>query len=802
MTSIKTNCLPYNWISFTQSFKNFTSNSIFYLVIALFISSISIAQTPTSPADCRQGCTSNDVKIVTAYLSNINGVRLPQSFVCPSSGTATVYLTLELTTQTPRKGVVIYANIKTFTGGVIGSGAPLANKKECFGIELNQPTNRVTFQGSFGWTCGTPIVLTDVFIGWGTGNTDFCAGSSAFRCPATSSKCYSLPPGQYIPITTPTASPASDTKCSDAAGGTTAIFNLTNYESTVAGSQTNVTVTWYSDANLETAVPDKTQFTATAPSTPVYAKVSNNTDPTVYSQSTVTLYVNQTPIAPVLSVVDNCDGTSTITAKDGSNNNITASELTWSNGGSGNPISVTANTSVTAIRTVNSCPSPSINAVSTAPKTTPNAPVLSVVNNCDGTSTITAKAGNVNIAAGELTWSNGGSGNPISVTATTSVTATRTVNSCPSSASNSVTPAPKTTPAAPVLSVVNNCDGTSTITAKDGSNNNISASELTWSNGGSGNPISATATTSVTATRTINSCPSSASNSVSPAPKTTPAAPVLSVVNNCDGTSTITAKDGSNNNISASELTWSNGGSGNPISVTATTSVTATRTVGGSCPSIASNSVSPAPNTSPGAPNVDYLPPACDQTTFKVRVNSPTSGVTYSILDKDGNAISGVKVGATSTSSYTAPNANNFEFSNIPAGKGYQVTATNNSCPSSASSCGVTGGNNHSPDAGIQENPSTIQRINIPASKMGVKAFPNPFNDRIRFVVTAPESGRGSLEIFNTLGQKVKTVHQGLISEGTQTFDFTVPMAQRSTLMYVLKLNGRQVTGKLLNSSK
>jgi hypothetical protein len=85
---------------------------------------------------------------------------------------------------------------------------------------------------------------------------------------------------------------------------------------------------------------------------------------------------------------------------------------------------------------------------------------------------------------------------------------------------------------------------------------------------------------------------------------------------------------------------------------------------------------------------------------------------------------------------------------------------------------------------------------------MGVKAFPNPFNDRIRFVVTAPESGQGSLEIFNTLGQKVKTVHQGLITEGTQTFDFNVPLAQRATLMYVLRLNGRQLTGKLLNSGK
>jgi hypothetical protein len=141
---------------------------------------------------------------------------------------------------------------------------------------------------------------------------------------------------------------------------------------------------------------------------------------------------------------------------------------------------------------------------------------------------------------------------------------------------------------------VDNCNGTTTITAKDGSNVNIPAGELTWSNGASGNPINVNNTTAVTATRTVNNCTSAASTSVTPAPKTTPAAPVLSKVDNCNGTTTITAKDGSNVNIPAGELTWSNGGNGNPINVNNTTAITATRTVNGIS---VKQFITPAPKT-------------------------------------------------------------------------------------------------------------------------------------------------------------------------------------------------------------
>jgi hypothetical protein len=271
--------------------KNISILKSLFLCPVFLLASASVnnanAQTPQSPADCKTGCTSNDVQIIRAYLVDpTTNQQLSGSFSC--SGTVSVKLALELTTNTPRVGVVVYANIKNFTGGTVGT--TLVSKKECFGATLNQPTNKVVFSGAFGWTCGTPIVLTDVFLGWGTGNTDFCAGLSAFRCPGTPSKCFSLPAGQYIAIQIPTALNISRSRCPDAVGGNTATFDLTALNGDVSNNASNVTVAWYSNSGLTTPISSPGAFSTA--STTAYAKVTNNSDANVYSTATVTLTVH------------------------------------------------------------------------------------------------------------------------------------------------------------------------------------------------------------------------------------------------------------------------------------------------------------------------------------------------------------------------------------------------------------------------------------------------------------------------------------------------------------------------------
>jgi hypothetical protein len=84
------------------------------------------------------------------------------------------------------------------------------------------------------------------------------------------------------------------------------------------------------------------------------------------------------------------------------------------------------------------------------------------------------------------------------------------------------------------------------------------------------------------------------------------------------------------------------------------------------------------------------------------------------------------------------------------------------------------------------------------AAPLQVKAYPNPFNEKINFVVSSPVSGKGSLDVYNSLGQKIKTVYQGNINKGSQNFELRLSQRQVSNLIYVLRVGDQQVSGKIL----
>jgi hypothetical protein len=68
-------------------------------------------------------------------------------------------------------------------------------------------------------------------------------------------------------------------------------------------------------------------------------------------------------------------------------------------------------------------------------------------------------------------------------------------------------------------------------------------------------------------------------------------------------------------------------------------------------------------------------------------------------------------------------------------------------------------------------------------------------------VLDVPTAGKGSLEVYNTSGQKVGTVYRGYLQAGKgQAFEYTVPVTSRTTnLFYLLRVEGHQASGKLLN---
>ncbi len=88
-----------------------------------------------------------------------------------------------------------------------------------------------------------------------------------------------------------------------------------------------------------------------------------------YSIDSVNVVVNPTPPAPVVSVVDNCDGTSVLSTE-------TTGALLWSNGDVSSSITVTEAGTYSVTTTLVGCTSDPGSAIA-APKTAPDAPVVS-----------------------------------------------------------------------------------------------------------------------------------------------------------------------------------------------------------------------------------------------------------------------------------------------------------------------------------------------------------------------------------------------------------------------------------------
>jgi len=85
------------------------------------------------------------------------------------------------------------------------------------------------------------------------------------------------------------------------------------------------------------------------------------------------------------------------------------------------------------------------------------------------------------------------------------------------------------------------------------------------------------------------------------------------------------------------------------------------------------------------------------------------------------------------------------------------------------------------------------------AEPISVSAYPNPYNDQVRFVIESSISGEGSLDVYNMLGQKLQTVYTGYIIAGKgQIVEYKVPVQNRENLVYILRVKDKQVTGKLI----
>lgn len=239
-------------------------------------------------------------------------------------------------------------------------------------------------------------------------------------------------------------------------------------------------------------------------------------------------------------------------------------------------------------------------------------------------------------------------------------------------------------------------------------------------------------------------------------------------------------------NLNSLTVQITNGNTLTPsVKVTGSGSVTLRLTVTSTSCGGATSDVTVTVKPLPPTPIVTYHAPACDESTFSVTVSSVEAGASYTILDKNLDPIPGV----SPSSPHIAPDNNDFNFSNIPAGSGYSVTVigANGCAPNNApATCGTADIN----------KASVLVHENL-ESQTTVKAYPNPFSDKIKFVVTSPVGGRGNLDVYNMMGQRIKTVYQGYISSGTQTFEMSLPTQQIANLVYVLRIGDKRISGKI-----
>ena len=206
-----------------------------------------------------------------------------------------------------------------------------------------------------------------------------------------------------------------------------------------------------------------------------------------------------------------------------------------------------------------------------------------------------------------------------------------------------------------------------------------------------------------------------------------------------------------------------------------------------------------------------YIPPACDETTFKVTVNSPTIGLTYDV-SQPGNSTDYTPITPTAGSP-------NVEFTNLVQGDGWRVIVSTGvaGCADTAdcetNPVPITSNNSVvEPEAevekadakkandlkSISDNVTETYDIRLESSTK-VKALPNPFTEKVRFNLVSGVSGIATLEIHNTLGQKVAVVYQGYLQAGRElSKEFYVPVKDRGALLYTFRVGDQKVTGKLI----
>ena len=345
--------------------------------------------------------------------------------------------------------------------------------------------------------------------------------------------------------------------------------------------------------------------------------------------------LNISPVAPTI-----CAGGSVNLTASGGNGVYSWAPPAGLNTTSGSVVTATPASSITytvTSSTFGSCPM--TKDVIVTVNTVPSAPVLTVVNNC-GSSTITATG-----VTGTLIWSDGGSGNPRTITTAGTFTVTQTLGACTSAISNSVTTAPAAVPSAPTasVSVQPTCSissGTIVITAPTGANLEYSINGTTYQASTTFNAV-VPGSYAVIVRNTTTTCISNTTSVTVNAVPAKPATPTASVTvpPSCSistGTIVITAPTGINLEYSINGTSFQSSTIFN--TVTPGTYLISVRNTSSTCISNTSSvTVNAAPLTAVSPTASVTVQPSCSIQTGTILITAPTgpnleysiNGITY-----------------------------------------------------------------------------------------------------------------------------------------------------------------------------
>ena len=767
--------LPLHGRSFLLTIRktNFYFNSTLLLAVCCFFLSFQSFSQTFPPAS---NCTSKDLSLVAATLP------FSKCETC-TGGTVTKPLTLAINNKTgsTRTSFAFWATLVILNAD--GSVASTTQISKCFSTIPKNATTSYLY-GNLSFQCGQSLILTNIWEAWTDASPNSTCPTLLNSTSTINPKCGTLPMLNIV-------------------AGDDANFNVTNATCTTTGSiqvspfggaggPYTVTISNVNSTTVAQTVSIATggSYTFQNLTSGVYTfgiSDPNNCTPVV---KTRTVSASGSVPAPTSGGDQTQCQQSPIQTLTATATTISGGTITWYNASSGG--SVVANPTLNSVGTVTyyaqasngTCTSATRTPVTLTISAAPSAPTSGGdQTECQQSpiQTLTATA-----SGGTIAWYDASSGgnavaNPtLNAVGTVTYYAQSSNSTCNSLTRTLVSLTINAAPSAPTsggdqTECAQNPVQTLTATASGGT--------ITWYNAASGGNVVASPTLNAVGTVTYYAQSSNGTcNSLSRTPVTltinaSPTAPDATPTQpTCvkGGSITITA-------VSGETFSFDDGAFSSTLTYGSLIPASSHTIVAKNSAGCTSATTTITLNNVPNAPNPPTIcvtqPSLCGPTTGSVTILSPL-GADYSYSIDNG----------TTWQSGT-------DFNGLAPGSvsGIKVMQNSTGCVSSAVSCDAS--NCSAPTISMVQTQSPV----IANNQTTIKAYPNPFNNTVKFMVTNSTGGRGTLEVWNMLGQKVATVYQGYFAPGSSTYEFKSNESRTNGLIYRLVLGGKPITGKLIH---